>query len=121
MPNKLTDSEIKKGLERCLGDSCYSSECSFFEEIKDGEHCQRVAIKYALDLIDRQQAELEDLREIVFTDRTEAYKLLKAEAYKECIKKVKKKLENMCLAEDAYVPYPFTFLDNLLKELVGEK
>lgn len=66
MPDKkLTDSEIKKALERCLGDSCYSSECSFFEETKDGEHCQRVAIKHALDLINRQDFKIHQLEIIV--------------------------------------------------------
>jgi FtsZ-binding cell division protein ZapB len=60
MPDKkLPNSEIVKALECCLGDSCYSSECSFFEETKDGEHCQRVAVKHALDLINRLQAKVE--------------------------------------------------------------
>ena len=65
---KLTDNEIKKTLECCLGDSCYTSECSFFEETKDGEHCQRVAVKHALDLINRKEQENERLREILNTD-----------------------------------------------------
>ena len=62
MNDKLTDSEIKKALERCIGDSCYTSECSFFEETKDDEHCQRVAIKHALDLINRQDEEINRLQ-----------------------------------------------------------
>ena len=62
MPNNLTAAEIKKALECCLNDSCYTSECSFFEETKDGEHCQRVAIKHALDLINRKDQENESLK-----------------------------------------------------------
>jgi predicted nuclease with TOPRIM domain len=62
---KLTDTEIKKALECCLGDSCYSSECSFFEETKDGEHCQRVAIKHALDLINRYEEKETELLGII--------------------------------------------------------
>ena len=59
--DKLTDNEIKKTLERCIEESCYTAECRIFNETGDGDLCQRVAIKYALDLINRLQAENKDL------------------------------------------------------------
>ena len=63
MPDKLTDNEIIKALECCLGDSCYTSECSFFEKAKDGEHCQRVTVKHAFDLINCQEQKHKELWE----------------------------------------------------------
>lgn len=46
---------------------------------------------YAITLINRQRAELEDLREIVFMDRSEAIKNLKSEAIKEFAQRLRKR------------------------------
>ena len=72
-------------------------------------------------LINHQKAEIEELREIVFMDRSEAIKQLRAEAVKEFAERLKSEL----------TPYPdVTFreyvssltIDNLVKEFTeGEK
>lgn len=69
-------------------------------------------------IINRQKAELDDLREIVYMDRTDAIKNLKAEAIKEFAEKLK----------DIFVTIDGTFecweveehIDNLVKEMTGE-
>lgn len=74
MDNRMTDNEIKKALGYCLGDECHTSECCFFDEAKNDEHCYIVAIRYALDYINRLEAE--------------------KETYKDCFGKCFKDLEN---------------------------
>ncbi len=44
----------------------------------------------------------------------------KAEAIKEFAERLKEKMVDMCYAEDAYIPYPSAFVDNLEKEMVGD-
>lgn len=126
MPNKkLTDGEIIK-LLGCCGDS--------------------VIAKFALDLINRQKAKIESLiklnkleSEIVAdkgkdierlkAEKSKLHKLTpkmiktaKAEAYKECIEKVKEEYADLMEFgyADISVDGLFKKLDNLLKESVGE-
>ena len=115
MPNNLTDAEIKKALECCLGDSCYTSECSFFEETKDGEHCQRVAVKHALDLINRQTSRLRKV-EHQLDDALKMYNTIKAEAYKEFAKRLIRNYSVNFSRKDCFM----WAVDNLLNELVGD-
>ncbi len=125
MPNNLTDNEIKKALEE------YSVKYNLTYNGKQA--------KATLDLINRLQAENErlknDLNEIIVEyqrlDDTvtngaevchnchlkyaEKIKQAKAEAYKECIEKVKKRAELSSCSNAVN-----TIADNVLKELVGE-
>ena len=78
--HKVTDEEIIKALELCNegeDDACVL--CPYAHT----PNCYNESGKDALDLINRQKTEVDDLREIVFMDRSEAIKLLKAEAIKE--------------------------------------
>lgn len=85
---------------------------------------QKVIVTITLelfDLINRLQAENEGLKEeieLFHSDHT--YKIVKAktkaEAYKECIEKVKKQIENNNAIDAEWLR---NFLNNLLKELVG--
>ena len=56
----MTDAEIKKALECCWhNNECIGNECPFFEPIND---CTQLMAMEAIDLINRQQAEIEDVR-----------------------------------------------------------
>ena len=122
MPDKLTDTEIKKALECCVNTTFISdcAKCKMF-----AFDCKDKLIESALDLINRQKAEIERLEKV---RKDEVEKLMsvidrtiaeaKAEAYKEFAERLKKTFpkddflrSTKRIAED---------IDNLLKELVGE-
>lgn len=59
----MTDAEIKKALECCATDTCFTNSCPFEDE-SDGfdiSKCTSSLSRIALDLINRQQAEIERL------------------------------------------------------------
>lgn len=90
MPDKLTDAEVKKALECCVGDNdgknCF--DCPLWE-IDD---CQEQLLLDALDLINRLQAENERLKSDVSVSR-DAYMSMKDryEYEKEKVEKAKQK------------------------------
>jgi hypothetical protein len=60
---KLTDNEIVKALECCWhSKDCVGNECPLFEPVND---CAQLMAMEALDLINRQQAEVERLQKEV--------------------------------------------------------
>ena len=113
MPDKLTDSEIVKALE------------TLFELVLYEGYLQRAkTISNALDLIlrglvDTQKAENERLEKEVFTYKIRRAKAevretkAKAEAYKEFAERLKR--------NEGRRGVPIGTIDNLLKELVGDK
>ncbi len=138
MPDKkLTDNEIVKALECCIGNgSCKELQCPMRKECDEDIDS---IYKSALDLINRQNAEIERLKQIVgFTPARGSGKSpflnmvldnVKAEAYKECIEKVE---EIICdntypdfdinhKAVNIWKAEAYKNIDNLLKELVGEQ
>ena len=89
------------------------------------------ALQTVFTLITRQRAELEDLREIVFMDRTEEIKKknkeIKSEAVKEFAERLKNKIKTEC---NPYGKPTFDYdtslaimryIDNLVTEMVGEE
>lgn len=141
MPDKkLTDNEIVKALECCsVGTFACDEQCPCFNSKSNLKitSCRFELIGDALDLINRQKAEIEeikykvkkwkenyecsqvvvgDFREIINKQAREL-KAAKAEAYKDCIDKIQNQIKrnNTISAE-----WLRGFLDNLLKELVGE-
>ena len=146
MPDKLTDAEIKKALNVCVGMQNDCGDCPLLEYSKASEECMNELMSNALNLINRLQAEKEELKiEVDFLRATKnlnqsefeelkiklelkevMLKLAKAEAYKECIEKVKEtsdKTELVCSGALVRTDYTITEkkLDNLARELVGEK
>ena len=131
MPDKkLTDNEIVKALVDaviCVG------RAPFVEKQRKGEELKQ----NILDLINRQKAEIENLQknfEEASNDRF-IYKIrwakaearvdkAKAEAYKECIEKVKEEIysqpHSRSLEASVERARIIKIFDNLLKELVGE-
>ena len=111
MPDKLTDAEIKKALETLLQ-----------LVMNEGRLRRTQTISLALDLINRQEEEIERLnnRKNVY-DFAECRKNeIKAEAHKELVNKIK--------VHAYYIDFPKEHrvvdeddIDNLLKELVGDK
>lgn len=124
MPDKrLTDSEIVKALECCIKEDC--SNCS-----RDGYvGCLADNMHNALDIINRQKAENEEMRkgyEEVLKGIEQAKVLVtrdvanaKAEAYKEFTKRSVSALQPICCNIDQSHLMSET-LYNILKELVGE-
>ena len=108
---KLSDNEIIKALECCINTDCvncpnwsgkwYRGMCNDF-------------LPNVLDLINRQKAEIEELKAIVFMDRTEAIKNLKAEAIKDFAERLKERCDapHWCVW--------LSDIDDVLEEMVGE-
>ena len=99
MSNKLTDKEVVKALECCTTNGASCKDCPAFVKV-DRSNCKKY-FRGALDLINRQKAENERLKEFASSKcedcagctswkcdcaNIEAY--AKAEAYKECIEKI---------------------------------
>lgn len=116
MERKFTDDEIVKALEWCKDANCFG--CPF-----DGEvDCVHKSAQVALDLINRQKAEIESLKEAyAIYEETTGLKLARAETIKEFAKRLKAKLHldrvvmgcNCAFVEDVQI-------DNLVKEMTGE-
>ena len=138
MDKKPTDNEIIKALECCSsGDSGCEKDCPLSKEcdspIKSGEKI----MQSALDLINRQKAEIERLHKNIDVLRTVnksqkglvemCEKTAKAEAYKEFAERLKEYREIVgydrdlkCDIYGSHIHIDIDEFDNLLKELVGE-
>lgn len=109
----MTDDEIKK-IEKRLKDIVEENEFEYFHSNNMGWYAE---IRFAYMAINHQKAEIRKYKncyEQVKWERDlfeEQCKTAKAEAIKECIEKVKAETKGIIGAN---------FLDNLLKELVGE-
>ena len=120
--HKMTDNEIIKALDCFSGKEIYCKNCAYRDNSNMGI-CRRNAAKDTIDLINRQRAEIEDLKdknEHLAVFLTEA----KAEAIKEFAEKVRRYIDvghlrpptELCFSELDVV----NIIDNLVKEMVGE-
>ena len=117
----MTDNEIIKALE------CHAEEsldtCSLCP-LLNIEGCAYEAAEYALNLINRQQAEIERLKKIL-AEEEEKYKLCAKRFYKVGVKDFAERLK-----EKSY-PFPcaigvenavtIRIIDDLAKEMAGDK
>lgn len=85
----MTDNEIIKAMDIC-GHLEACAECPL-GDMEGVDKCMHTLLQNALDLINRLKEENEDLRQIVFTDRSEAIKNLKSAARKEFAERLKEK------------------------------
>ena len=138
MPNKLTDSEIVKALECCARPlpHCYCNECP---ASKYGGCAMKT--ENVIDLINRLQAENERLNALIAETNEQRGAVIhaithidqvKTEAYKEFADRLKNEIINdTAYACDSsqhsgYYDYKIKigdipeYIDNLLKELVGD-
>ena len=116
LTNSLTDAEIIKALTICSTKGASCKDCPAFVKV-DRSNCKKVLLG-AIDIINRLQATIDS-----FTDIGKLYSEIKAEAYKECIEKVKEYIdthEHLTCEECECVPISKNGLDNILKEKVGE-
>ena len=111
----MTDKEIIKGLECCKRDFSMVNclDCPYNKE--KSANCMSFMIDDALDLINRQQAEIERLNNnisAVAITLSNSAKETRAEAIKEFAERLKR-LKQMPLITTVDI-------DNLVKEMVGE-
>ena len=119
----MTDNEIIKALECCANNIC--SECPCRKMFCS----ENIAIAYALDLINRQKAEIERLEDVVYRltlhnnslcllDETQK-KAIKSEAIKEFAERLKNKLTACSRTIDGVSEYLIldVDIDNLVKEM----
>ena len=114
----MTDNEIMKALECCANcESCdfETTNCPLVEEME----CRSLLAQKALDLITRQQAEIERLQKevnlvsIQFQDLQEETDEIKSKAYKEFAKLLRRQsFDRLYVSVDE--------INNLLKEMAGE-
>ena len=127
----MTDEQIIKALECCA--STNSSEACRGCPFDKNNICEKDSValqKYALDLINRQKAEIERLQkekfdslnsqfaEMYATTLKIATKNAKSEAIKEFAERLKEKASRGFWAELAYVDVDD--IDNLVKEMLGD-
>jgi hypothetical protein len=126
----MTDNEIVKALECCIKSShfleCFENECPCISEqgCKVGKE---TLYPYALDLINRQKAEIERLKEQLNSKYKwenmlgKKIKEVKAEAIKEFAERLKeKKFELDDQNEDIFYAVEVSDIENLVKEMVGD-
>lgn len=120
---KLTDEEIISSL-KIIATTGNCDECKI-RNCKWGTcNCSQITANAALDLIKRQKSEIERLQKevnlvsILYQDLQERTDEIKAEAYKEFAESLKHSFfDNGYESPDVDFDY---FVDNLLKEMVGE-
>lgn len=131
---KLTDEEIIKALECCskskTNGDCVTLNCPCFKDgmcifVDDDLGLQN----YALDLINRQKAENENLQNVISNQQIEVSekieKQIKAEAYEEFVNRLKNsnKFYNSirAIGNVDQMDYVIDCIDALLKEMIGEE
>ena len=119
---KITDEEIKSSLE-VIATTRNCNECKI-RNCKWGTcNCSQITANAALDLINRQKAEIEKLKgSTIVSNIMESQRIkreAKAEAYKEFAEIIKDKwFDNRYDSPDVDFD---DFISNLLKEMVGEE
>ena len=115
----MTDNEIIKALELCVTNDYFEQNCKDCSFKKHGAVCMDVMLKYVLDLINRQKAEIERLTDslnatIAGQEILQRYiAIAKAEAIKEFAERWKSRLITV-----TYMNFNDT-IDNLVEEMVG--
>lgn len=134
---KLTDEDVVEGLERCISTTT-DKACAggHFNKQNLCDIDQWALEKYALNLINRQKAEIERLKECPkciyeYDGKTTEYCIqgpcsnfktveqIKSEAYREFAEKLKKRYDNPVWYLGGSNGF-FDNLDNFVKEMVNE-
>lgn len=120
-----TDEQIKKALELCINwEAEYCEKCPFDDECgNDGD----TPLRNALDLIKRQEAEIERLQGKVkmYEEERKYHFAMSRKKIAEAIKEFAKDIKSYI---DAYVVFEYAageqnlldYIDNLVREMVGE-
>lgn len=121
---KITDEEIKSSLE-VIATTRNCNECKI-RNCKWGTcNCSQITANAALDLINRQKAEIEKLKGSTIVSNIMESRRIKREAKAEAYKEFAERLNEEAQIADCFDSYNMVvgthFIDNLLKEMVGEK
>ena len=121
---KITDEEIKSSLE-VIATTRNCNECKI-RNCKWGTcNCSQITANAALDLINRQKAEIEKLKGSTIVSNIMESQRIKREAKAEAYKEFAERLNEEAQKADCFDSYNMVvgthFIDNLLKEMVGEK
>ena len=121
---KYTDKDIISSLQ-VIATTCNCNEC----KIRSGKwgtcNCSETTANAALDLINRQKAEIERLRGSTIVSNIMESQRIKREAKAEAYKEFAERLNEKAQIADCFDSYNMVvgthFIDNLLKEMVGEE
>ena len=124
----MTDNEIIKAFEYCSSHDDCDLNCPIEKETTEDEGCIRTIGRLALDIINRQKAEIERLRDLLHESTEDNNRWvcdciqmqkdmekLKAEAYKEFAERLKSKSEHFEMEKENFVSE--TDIDKLLAEM----
>lgn len=125
---KFTDEEIIKAVECCSEPCCVCDECPLYCV---GVNCSSFELhRYALDLINRQKAEIERLRGSTIVNNIMESQRIKREAKAEAVKEFaeKLKLHSYIMSDESqtgiinrYSVVTVNQIDNILKEMIGDE
>lgn len=115
--NKFTGKEIVKGLETCIAGDCDVCNC----KCGGVGDCRDELNRRSLDLINRQQAEIEKSRE-----NNRAIMLTMADVRTQAITEFAERLKKSAptfngMFYEKITPISVEMVDNLVKEMVGEE
>lgn len=121
---KITDEKIKSSLE-VIATTRNCNECKI-RNCKWGTcNCSQITANAALDLINRQEAEIEKLKGSTIVSNIMESQRIKREAKAEAYKEFAERLNEEAQIADCFDSYNMVvgthFIDNLLKEMVGEE
>lgn len=112
----MTDTEIIKALECCCKDDCDNCPNTF-------GNCYSNLAGYALDLINRQQAEIERLKKKVeglSEVLSDSIRIRYKEAQSEAVKEFADEFKSRCIKGGIYPAFVNRQLEIVKKEMVGE-
>ena len=119
---KLTDEEVVKALE-CCKDCSINLNFEIVQKIED----KNKEILELIDIINSLKAEIERLKKEVFVARDayisiqDRYEHTKTEAYKEFAERLNEEAQIADCFDSYNMVVGTHFIDNLLKEMVGEE
>ena len=112
----MTDREIIQALECCTGDEWDICDKCPYQKYKTKRGCTYHILRDVLDLITRQQAEIEELKEVYHATKL-GWATAKAEAIKEFAEMVDKAFGGVGACGYSYVRYKTRCI---VKEMIGE-
>lgn len=113
------DNDIVKALELCITPKGTDHTCAICPLHKIGASCKTVLNRHAIELINRQKAEIEKLKEAYAVyEETTGLKQARAEAIKEFVERLEADLGDLFMVNH---PCVSATIDNLVKEMTEEQ
>ena len=115
---KYTYEQTKKALECCKHKTPECNKCPIRQA-----GCAMLIASLALDLINRQEAEIKRLKEknrLANQCTPKAIRRARAEVIKEFAQRLKAEVLKNTVGNDSFAYLIFGYIDNLVKEMIGE-